>query len=126
MPHQCVKCNTFYNDGAEEILKGCSCGGKLFFYVKEKFMKQQEEATKKLSKTERTQIEKDVYDLIGDKKKDDVPVILDMESINISEPGKYQLDLVHIFKGQPLVYKVEEGKYMIDLPSTFLLKRDEE
>ena len=76
-------------------------------------------------KTDRTQIEKDVYDLIGDKKKDDAPVILNMESINISEPGTYELDLVHIFKGQPLVYKVEEGKNMIDLPSTFLQKKNE-
>lgn len=32
MPHQCVRCNTFYEDGSEEILKGCKCGGKLFLY----------------------------------------------------------------------------------------------
>jgi len=23
MPHQCVRCNTFYDDGSAEILKGC-------------------------------------------------------------------------------------------------------
>ena len=34
MPHQCVRCNIFFDDGAAEILKGCSCGGKLFFYIK--------------------------------------------------------------------------------------------
>ena len=34
MPHQCVRCNTFYEDGARELLKGCSCDGKLFFYIK--------------------------------------------------------------------------------------------
>ena len=34
MPHQCVRCNAFFEDGADEILKGCSCGGKLFFFVK--------------------------------------------------------------------------------------------
>ena len=34
MPHQCVRCNTFYDDGASEILKGCKCGGKLFFFIK--------------------------------------------------------------------------------------------
>jgi len=40
MPHQCVRCNTFYDDGAKEILHGCSCGARLFFYVrKEKLEK---------------------------------------------------------------------------------------
>ena len=34
MPHQCVRCNTFHEDGSEQILKGCECGGKLFFYIK--------------------------------------------------------------------------------------------
>jgi len=34
MPHQCIKCNTLYKDGASEIMKGCSCGGKLFFFIK--------------------------------------------------------------------------------------------
>ena len=36
MPHQCVRCNTIYSDGASEILKGCSCGARLFFYIKKK------------------------------------------------------------------------------------------
>jgi len=34
MPHQCVRCNTFYEDGADQILKGCPCGARLFFFVK--------------------------------------------------------------------------------------------
>ena len=36
MPHQCVRCNNLYPDGAKEILKGCSCGARLFFYIKKK------------------------------------------------------------------------------------------
>lgn len=117
MPHQCVRCNTFYEDGANEILKGCSCGGKLFFYVK----KEQVEAAKKistnLSKKDKAQIEEDVYDIIGaDHDESDAPVILDLESIRVLKPGKFEIDLVHLFqKGQPLVYKLEEGKYMIDI-----------
>ena len=34
MPHQCVRCEKLYDDGAEELLKGCSCGGKFFFFMK--------------------------------------------------------------------------------------------
>ena len=36
MPHQCVRCNTMFPDGAKEILQGCSCGARLFFYIKKK------------------------------------------------------------------------------------------
>ena len=121
MPHQCVRCNTFYEDGANEILKGCSCGGKLFFYVK----KDQVDAAKKistnLSKKEKAQIEDDVFDIIGaEQDQKDAPVGLDLESIRVLKPGKFELDLVHLFqKGQPLVYKLEEGKYMIDIVESF-------
>lgn len=122
MPHQCVKCGTFYADGSNEILSGCSsCGGKLFFYVrkeKKELMEQQEAA--KLSKKDREQIETDVYDLIGNEIDRDKPVVLDIESVKILKPGKYELDLVHLFKDkQPLVYKLEDGKYVVDIIETF-------
>ncbi|MBS3143917.1 hypothetical protein J4446_03535, partial [Candidatus Woesearchaeota archaeon] len=32
MPHQCVRCGNMYEDGSEEILKGCSCGSRFFFF----------------------------------------------------------------------------------------------
>ncbi|RMF06096.1 hypothetical protein D6764_03125 [Candidatus Woesearchaeota archaeon] len=120
MPHQCVRCGTFYDDGAAEILKGCSnCGGRLFFYVKKETMEEAKEITTKLSTKEKKQIEKDVYDLIGGEIDKTEPVVLDLESIRILKPGKYELDLVHLFKSEPLIYKLEEGKYMIDLPLSF-------
>lgn len=120
MPHQCVRCNTFYEDGATEILKGCKCGGKLFFYIKKDKLEKMKKANFKLSTDDKKQIEKDVYDLIGTDVDKDAPVILDIESIRILKPGKFELDLVSLFKkGQPLIYKLEEGKYIIDLPQTF-------
>ena len=119
MPHQCVKCNTFYEDGAYEILKGCSCGGRLFFYVKKSALDRPQEVAEQLTTEEKEQIEKDVFDLIGDKVNSDQPVILDFESIRVLKAGKYEIDLVHLFKNEPLIYKLEEGKYFIDIPQTF-------
>ena len=120
MVPQCVRCNTFYEDGATEILKGCKCGGKLFFYIKKDKLEKLKKAHAKLSKTEKKQIEQDVYDIIGTDYDKDAPVVLDLESIRILKPGKFEIDLVNLFKkGQPLIYKLEEGKYMIDLPQTF-------
>lgn len=127
MPHQCVRCNTFYEDGAEEILKGCSCGGRLFFYIKKEKLKEAQKLSEdiKLTQKDKEQIEKDVFDLVGQEIDKDQPVVLDMESIRVLKPGKYELDLVHLFKGEPLIFKLEEGKYMIDLVESFKKLKEE-
>jgi len=119
MPHQCVRCGTLYEDAANELLKGCSCGGRLFFYVKKEKLKEIQEKTVNLTEEEKIQIEKDVFDLIGGQIEEDQPVVLDLESVRVLKPGKYELDLVHLFKKEPIVIKLGEGKYMIDLIQTF-------
>jgi predicted nucleic acid-binding Zn-ribbon protein len=118
MPHQCVRCATFYDDGSNQIISGCKCGGKLFFYVKKERLEEIKNATYKLTKNEKKQIEDDVFDLIGGGDVDE-PVVLDIEAIRVLKPGKYELDLVNLFKDRPLIYKLDEGKYMIDLPESF-------
>jgi len=118
MPHQCVRCGTLYEDGAKEILQGCSCGARLFFFISKNKLKRAEEI-KKLSKQEKKEIEKDVMSLIDVEKQKDKPIILDLESVNISKPGKYELDIERLFKKEPLIFKLEEGKYVIDLPESF-------
>lgn len=123
MPHQCVKCGTIFPNGAQELLKGCSnCHARFFFFVREKNLAKAKEVTANLSDKDKEQIEKDVLDIVGDKIDDDYPVILDFESVKISKPGKYEIDLVDLFKSKPLIYKLGDGKYMIDIVSTFEAK----
>jgi uncharacterized protein len=118
MPHQCVRCGKMYDDGSENLLSGCACGGGFFFYIKKSKIKEAEKISKELSPEQRVQIEKDVTEIVGEPKEDQ-PVYLDLESIRILQPGKYELDLVSLFKkGKPVVYKVEDGKYIIDLAAT--------
>ncbi len=122
MPHQCVRCNTFYDDGSNEILKGCSCGAKLFFYVKKDALERSKkmlDTVAKLSDPQKIEMEKDVLDLMGDTRDEDLPVILDLEAIRVLEPGKFELDLVKLFKKDPLVYQIGSGKYIIDLATLF-------
>jgi len=121
MPHQCVRCGTIYDDGASEILKGCACGGRLFFYIKKEKLEEAKKITQsvKLSTKEKEQIEQDVFELVGSDIDKDKPVVLDLEAIRVLKPGKYELDLVHLFKGEPLIFKLEEGKYMIDIVESF-------
>jgi len=124
MPHQCVRCGKFYDDGAEEILKGCPCGGRLFFYINKKKLEESKNIVTDLTAQEKNEIEKDVFDLIGIEGGVEKPVVLDLESIRILKPGKYELDIVNLFRKRPLIYKLEEGKYLIDLPESFKKKED--
>jgi uncharacterized protein len=124
MPHQCVRCGLMYKDGASEILTGCTCGAKLFYYVRQQVLDSREKLDAELpqlslDKTARKRIEKDIYDIIGDEIDKNMPVVLDVESVRITDEGRFELDLVNLFNSkQPLVYKLEEGKYVIDLPAS--------
>lgn len=126
MPHQCVKCGTIHGDASSAILEGCTkCGSKLFFYIKKDAIEKAKQRTINLSEDEKDQIEKDVYEIIGNNIDKDLPVVLDIESINILKPGKYELDLVNLFKAkQPLIYKLDDGKYVIDVIETFKKLRE--
>ena len=118
MPHQCVRCGELYPTGCKELLNGCDCGGRFFFFVKDELVEKAQEVTQNLTTEEKVQIEKDVFDMVGETD-DNQPVILDFESIKVKGPGQYEIDLMDLFKGNPLVYKLAEGKYIIDIPSTF-------
>jgi predicted nucleic acid-binding Zn-ribbon protein len=119
MPHQCVRCKALYDDGAKEILKGCPCGCKMFFFIKKERFKELQEEEVKLSKKERVQIEEDIYDLVGSEIDKNKPIVLDFESIRVMKPGQYELDNVSLCKDDPLIFRLEEGKYMIDIAASF-------
>jgi len=124
MPHQCVRCNKLHDDGAKEILSGCNCGGRFFFYVRKEKLEEAKKVTKELDKMslpDKEQMEEDVKEII-DAKDEDKPIVLDLETIRVIGSGKYHLDLVDMFKGKPLVFKLEDGKYFIDLAQSFQAK----
>ena len=118
MPHQCVRCGDLYPTGCKELLTGCKCGSRFFFFVKQSQLDKAKLVNKNLSDSEKIQMEQDVLDIIGDKY-DNNPIVLDFESIKVVKSGQYELDLVDLFKGNPLIYKLDEGKYVIDIPGTF-------
>ena len=133
MPNQCIHCSTVYEDGARETLQGCSkCGSKFFFFMTaEKMLKIQQargfnpiinqntaNPLAELTAEDRKNMEDDVREIVGIKEID-APVILDLETVKITGPGKYVLDVPNLFsKKRPLVYKLEDGKYIIDISST--------
>ena len=117
--HQCVRCSRLIPPGNRELLDGCSeCGGHFFFYIREDQMEKVKEQMIEIPVEEKTKVEKDIREMAGIVDAD-APVILDIESVRVMGEGKFELDIVKLFRRDiPLVYKLEEGKYIIDLAST--------
>ena len=119
MSHQCVRCSRIIPPGSKEILEGCrECKGRFFFYVKDSQFEEAQDKIIEIPEEQKDSIEEDIREMAGIT--DDLaPVILDIESIRITGDGKFELDIEKLFKrDRPLIYKLEEGKYIIDLAST--------
>jgi predicted nucleic acid-binding Zn-ribbon protein len=109
-------CGKVHPDDAKYLLEGCDqCGNKFFFYVREEHIKQMEEDTKNLTKSEVKEIEADVRDIIPEEASPDETVVLDLEAIRIIKPGKYMIDVTTLFNQRPVVIRVGSGRYEIDL-----------
>ncbi len=119
MPHQCVRCSRIIPASSRELLDGCaSCGSRFFFYVRDEQFEKLKEKMIEIPEEDKTRIEKDVREIAGIKE-EDMPVILDFESVRVAGDGKFEIDLVNLFnKKKPLVYKLDEGKYLIDIART--------
>ncbi len=104
---------------SKEFLEGCqNCGGNFFFYIKEEQLERMRNRPVVIPENQKEQIEKDIREIAGITE-EETPVILDLESVRVTGEGKFEIDLVNLFKkGRPLIYKLEEGKYIIDLAST--------
>jgi len=126
MPHQCIHCGKLIEASSKEILEGCTiCNSKFFFYIRdEKFSQMQkakeeqellgQSALQGLNKQEKAKVEEEVRDILSIKDEEE-PVILDLESVRVLSPGKFEIDLVSLLNKKPIVFKLEEGKYIIDL-----------
>lgn len=119
MPHQCVHCSKIIEVGSKEILEGCSsCGGKFFFYIRDeqvpKIIEDRETPIPDFDSVDKKKVEEDVRSIL--KIEDDTkPVILDLESVRVLSPGKFEIDIVSLMNRRPIVFKLQEGKYLIDI-----------
>ena len=123
MPHQCVHCKRIIEMGSKELLEGCAdCGNHFFFYIRDEQVEKIKENPIEIPQEEKKQVEKDIREMAGITE-EHAPVILDIESVRATGEGKFEIDLPNLFrKDRPLIYKLEEGKYIIDLATT--LDRD--
>jgi len=119
MPHQCVHCSKIIDVGSKEIFEGCNnCKGKFFFYIRDeqisKLKEEKEAPVPEFNTIDKKQVEEDVRSILKIED-DEKPVILDLESVRTLAPGKYEFDIVSLINKRPIVFKLSEGKYIIDL-----------
>jgi uncharacterized protein len=119
MPHQCVHCSKIIDTASREILEGCgNCGGKFFFFIKDEVAKRINEKIEnplpEFTTVDKEQVEADVRSILKIED-EEMPVILDLESIRVLAPGKFELDLVSLMNRKPIIFKLQEGKYLIDI-----------
>jgi len=122
MPHRCVRCSRIIPAGSQELLSGCAnCKGRFFFYIREEQLekiKMNQSIELNIPDDKKKEIEMEIREISGIID-EETPVILDLESIRVLGDGKFEIDVVNLFnKKRPIIYKVEEGKYLIDLANT--------
>jgi predicted nucleic acid-binding Zn-ribbon protein len=146
MPHICTRCNSVFDSG-EDILKGCpKCGWKKFMFAKKVPAKGEDRREQIITSAmgvrvpprgDRKSLAKDSirHDMnsptLSEKERlphSNPPVSIDiqdkpegkaLESIKITAPGTYELNLPSLFERDELIMAVKEGTYFIDLSSAF-------
>ena len=111
MVHICAACGRVYPDSSEEILNGCSCGGKKFYFERPDRQRKRSapappapepEPEPAPEKTESG--ETDRFDRV--------------ESIRIIAPGTYELNIEKMAQSDERVVGLgQEGSYALDLLS---------
>ena len=139
MPHICTRCNSIFESG-EDILKGCpACGWKKFMFTRARPGEGKEPAEEQIitramgvrmprgrgikeKDQELKEVVKETYYVASSQaQKDDAQRDEDekLESIKITSPGTYELNLPSLFEREELIMAVKEGTYFIDLSSAF-------
>ncbi len=117
MPHKCARCGKIYDDDSPELIDGCSCGARVFLYLKEKPGRNEEDTVKELKLREMVADDFKRLDReFGiDLKRTGRTIHLDLENLQQIDKGRYRIDIKSLMKGDPLIMKVGEGVYYIDI-----------
>ena len=148
MPHTCTRCNNVFSSG-EDILKGCPvCGWKKFMFVrmqptetKRETHQQDQIITKAMGvRVPPKSVTKEEGGRVCAPSSGHLPSVRQvpeslpkkvshvevnvkedktLESIKITAPGTYELNLPSLFERDELIMAVKEGTYFIDLSSAF-------
>jgi len=118
MPHKCARCQRIYNDDAVELMEGCSCGSRVFLYLREG--DDEKDSGDTINELKKKRLLNSDLDWIEDRfskelGKEDKTISLDVENLLQLDKGKFRLNISSLMKGEPLVIKSRNGIYYIDI-----------
>jgi len=124
--HKCLQCKKTYSDDEVPIVQGCSCGGRLFLYIKgggkepEITKEIEEEIFEKIEEIDKEQSRE--THIIDDRK----PITEEkgrrkfgIETIRVKDLGIYEINIDALMRGRPIIVLSKGGSYIISLPSAF-------
>lgn len=115
MPHQCVRCAKVYESHSAELMKGCTCGSRVFLFLKSDLKPVEAAKDAAVEQKKYAWLEDELAFLSKDK-----PVSVDLdavENLRILEQGSYEFDLPSLMKGDPLVIRSDKDIYYVKLPN---------
>ncbi|MBI2445977.1 hypothetical protein HYV43_06325 [Candidatus Micrarchaeota archaeon] len=146
MPHKCVRCSSIYPNNSPELMRGCTCGSRVFLFLRDESNPSTPlsipptpsaslpapavlpspasiEPSEPVAGTSpvSSPVSSD-YGWLEDELaflSKDKPVSVEVdavENLRILEKGAYEIDLPSLFKGEPLVIKSDQHVYYVKLP----------
>jgi len=117
-----MNCGKEYEEDAQELVDGCSCGSTLFLY-QQQFDEESEESAEE-PEVEEDEVMAEIDAFLQDIKEDgtgarDSKIRFDLQSIKIIEEGVYEINLKKLLDEVPLIVEVKDGNYHLHLPSVF-------
>jgi predicted nucleic acid-binding Zn-ribbon protein len=111
MVHICAACGRVYPDSSEEILKGCSCGGKKFYFERPDVQRKRSAPVPPAPEPEPEPVQEKT-------EADETDRFDRVESIRIIAPGTYELNIEKMARSDERVVGLgQEGSYALDLLS---------
>jgi len=106
-------------------MNGCICGARVFLFLRQTEGRTEEETIEKLKGQELEESDLEWLDkrLGKELEESDKTIHLDVENLLRLGKGKYRLDIASLMKGDPLVIKVRNGVYYIDIPYSMRKKK---
>ena len=117
MPHKCARCGTIYDDNSPELIDGCSCGARVFLYLKERPGRSEEDTIRELEIKEigGEDLKRLDREFGMDLERTGRTIHLNLENLHQIDKGRYRIDIKSLMKGDPLIMKVGDGVYYIDI-----------
>lgn len=124
-----MNCGKEYEEDAQELVDGCSCGSTLFLYQKQPEGEDDEDGTAEEPDVEEDEVMEEIDEFLQDIKEDgtgarDSKIRFDLQSIRIIEEGVYEIDLKKLLEREPLIVEVKDSKYFLHLASVFTQGED--